>query len=104
MDAVPRYPKLLALSTTLVLALIGAMGSVQAEERCAVADPTGTPLNVRLTPNGKIIGTLPNGLTVRIQQTSSDHGNIWARIIRDRDNAMVGWVFRNYLDCNASVT
>jgi hypothetical protein len=24
-------------------------------------DPTGTPLNVRTTPNGNIVGTLNNG-------------------------------------------
>ena len=30
-------------------------------ERCKVTDPTGTPLNVRQSPNGKIIGTLANG-------------------------------------------
>jgi hypothetical protein len=93
-----NYSTLLALSTTVVLAFVGALGSAQAEERCAVADPTGTPLNVRLGPNGRITETLPNGLTVRIQQTASDHGKIWARITRDRDNGTLG-----YLDCNASV-
>lgn len=35
-------------------------------ERCKVTDPTGTPLNVRQSPNGKIIGTLANGTFVII--------------------------------------
>ena len=30
-------------------------------DRCKVTDPTGTPLNVRDGPNGKVIGTLANG-------------------------------------------
>jgi hypothetical protein len=32
--------------------------SVKAETVCEVTDPTGTPLNVRISPNGQIIGTV----------------------------------------------
>ena len=32
---------------------------------CIVSDPTGTPLNVRATPNGRIIGSLSNGTRVQ---------------------------------------
>jgi uncharacterized protein YgiM (DUF1202 family) len=32
---------------------------------CTVADPTGTPLNIREEPNGKILGTWDNGVRVR---------------------------------------
>ena len=35
-------------------------------DRCKVTDPTGTPLNVRDGPNGKVIGTLANGALVAI--------------------------------------
>ena len=46
----------LLLGATVANAAIG--------DRCKVTDPTGTPLNVRSAPNGKIIGTLANGTLV----------------------------------------
>jgi hypothetical protein len=33
---------------------------------CIVADPTGTPLNVRTSPHGPIVSTFTNGLNVVI--------------------------------------
>jgi hypothetical protein len=32
--------------------------------RCSVYDPTGTPLNIRTKPGGKVIGTIVNGSRV----------------------------------------
>jgi hypothetical protein len=49
------------------------------DDRCIVADPTGTPLNVRTSPYGTIIGTLNNGITVRIREISSLRGKTWVR-------------------------
>ena len=49
------------------LVLLGlATGASAQGERCRVADPSGTPLNVRTMPLGKVIDTLPNGLGVRV--------------------------------------
>ena len=39
---------------------------------CKVTDPTGTPLNVRDTPNGKKVGTLRNGTKVIMTGDSTD--------------------------------
>jgi hypothetical protein len=73
---------------------------------CRVADPTGTPLNVRTVPGGgKIVDTVRNGARVEILDTK----NKWAYIgllpeeddIADRDKQIVptGWVYREYLSC-----
>lgn len=61
---------------------------------CTVADPTDTPLNVRATPNGKIVGSLPDGVKVEWLRTSSN--NRWAFI---RTSIMEGYVWAAYLKC-----
>ncbi len=69
--------------------------------RCTVSDPTGTPLNVRSTPGGEIIGSVQNGTRVGIMTYAPDSGQ-WRQIILQDDGAayVVGWVFKNYLtDC-----
>ena len=71
-----------------------------AQISCLVADPTGTPLNVRADPNGKIIGTLTNGSTVKLTRSASSYGKEWAYVSRSDSNAPLGWVFRNYLNCD----
>ena len=60
--------------TRLVIAamtLIVSLGLAFAADgdRCKVTDPTGTPLNVRDSPNGKIVGTLANGVLVAIVES-----------------------------------
>lgn len=89
MRAVLIAAALLAASPTGALAQAGG---------CRVADPSGTPLNVRDGPNGRITGTLPNGLAVRI--LSGDP--TWARIGDDASGRPLGWVFRRYLACAAA--
>ena len=74
-------------------------GPVLAQSRCLVADPTGTPLNVRTEPNGRIVGTLDNGVLVTIRDVTSSYGKAWARVSAGNDLAPLGWVFRNYLNC-----
>lgn len=84
------------------IALIGAIASTPAlAELCRVADPTGTPLNVRTAPNAKIIRTLRNGTYVEIEQvvTGPDRKR-WAFVIQPDTGAAFGWVFRDYLICN----
>jgi Bacterial SH3 domain len=63
---------------------------------CLVADPSPTPLNVRATPNGAIVGWLINGapLTVIDYSTSGS----WA-LVKGDDGTKLGWVYREYLDC-----
>lgn len=94
----PAAPLLLgALAAALLLA---PPGPATAGPLCRVADPTGTPLNVRTAPNFKIVGALPNGARVEILQTvTGDDGKQWAFVADAADGRAHGWVFRRYLDC-----
>ena len=86
-----------ALAAALLLAL---PGSAFAGPLCRVADPTGTPLNVRTAPNFKVVGTLANGARVEILQTvTGDDGKAWAFVADAADGRAHGWVFRSFLDC-----
>ena len=72
----------------------------KAEQVCKVTDPTGTPLNVRETPNGRIVGTLRNGVEVYIIDISYDSKNRpWALVRRSRQGGAFGWVFREFISC-----
>ncbi|MBD2181133.1 SH3 domain-containing protein [Planktothrix sp. FACHB-1355] len=76
--------------------------AVQAESVCQVTDPTGTPLNVRDRPNGRIINTLRNGREVYIQEISYDNkGRPWAKIggYYNGQYRVWGWVIREFISC-----
>jgi hypothetical protein len=74
--------------------------AVAAPDRCRVMDPTGTPLNVRTAPNGRIAGNLPNGLLVSVIDSSSDqNGKAWVYIAKYSNGQPIGWVFREFLSC-----
>jgi hypothetical protein len=78
-----------ALSIALLLAVLPAA----AHAECVVTDPTGTPLNIRNAPNGRIVGTLRNGTPVEIQDvTYAPDGRPWAYI-------GIGWVYREFVTC-----
>lgn len=63
---------------------------------CTVADPTGTPLNVRQKPDGKVIGSLKNGTIVALGETDGSEGEKWTKIIKPLE----GYVWSDYLkDC-----
>lgn len=84
----------------LVVAGFGAFCATEAlADRCKVTDPTGTPLNVRVAPQGKVVGKLPNGAQVQMIETGNDAGGrLWARISR-MDGRPVGWVYREFVSC-----
>ena len=84
----------------LVAILISTTCVASAQGRCRVMDPTGTPLNVRATPNGQIIGSLPNGLLVSIIDVTRDNrGRPWALIAGFETGRRFGWVFREFIAC-----
>jgi Bacterial SH3 domain len=64
---------------------------------CVVADPTGTPLNVRNRPNGVILGALHNDTRVIVTDSTVASGKVWSKVVPVEGK--VGWVFRSYLDC-----
>ena len=65
---------------------------------CAVADPTGTPLNVRSSPkNGTVLGALHNDTLVTVKETATVGGQKWVRVVPTVGKQ--GWVYFDYLDC-----
>jgi hypothetical protein len=73
-------------------------GADQARNACIIADPTGTPLNIRTSPNGKIVGKISNGERVRISDQTTEGGKEWAYISSGASRPM-GWVFRKFIVC-----
>jgi len=76
-------------------------------QSCRVADPTGTPLNVRISPNGRILQTLKNGTVVYVEETSYDSkSRPWVKISISVKNEkrVLGWVFREFISCSADTS
>jgi len=78
--------------------IIEPLATVQEWMPCTVKDPTGTPLNVRTKPNGRIIARLKNNTLVAIDDSTA--GNKWSRIsFKKGKKQLTGWVLRDYLGC-----
>jgi hypothetical protein len=93
-----------ALALAGALAGLAAPAEAQFADRvCVVADPTGTPLNVRVEPNGEIVGTIRNDTWVLVRTRTTVRGKSWAYIhesnMRGRIGDPLGWVFDTYLKC-----
>ncbi|GJE59187.1 hypothetical protein MPOCJGCO_1275 [Methylobacterium trifolii] len=73
-------------------------GPASLDRACRVADPSGTPLNVRAAPYGPVMTTLENGTPVLAGDAAPDDGN-WVRL-RARGGASLGWAYGRYLDCS----
>jgi Bacterial SH3 domain len=72
-----------------------------ADFRCKVSDPTGTLLNIRAKPNGKIVGKLKNGATVFIiEETGDAQDRAWSKIKLTLKGKAKGWVLRELLECD----
>lgn len=74
---------------------------------CTVEDPTGTPLNIRLSPNGPVVGSAENGTELAFIEHRDVDGKLWALVERFEDGALMAdfegaWVFGAYLDCAVS--
>jgi hypothetical protein len=98
------------MSKLVIYVLLSFLGSLSvfsletahAETQCAVADPTGTPLNVRTAPYGKIINALQNGNSVGIIDRATDrYGKRWV-YIADQGGHPLGWVFQDYILCSVT--
>jgi hypothetical protein len=89
----------LLIALAILATVIPAAG---AEEVCKVTDPTGTPLNVRATPNGRVVGTLKNDTEVYIEEVANDDkGRPWAKVgVKSNGKKKVmGWVIREFISC-----
>ena len=101
---------LLNIPTLTVLAIATIVGiysglPAQAQESgkaCRVTDPTGTPLNARLQPNGKVVNRLKNGRTVYAQSISTDNeGKPWVLVAIKNQGSykIMGYVLREFVSC-----
>jgi TPR repeat protein len=81
-------------------AIAANTSSKNVTQKCVVADPSGTPLNVRSSPNGNLTGLrLKNGTSITVISTARDpQGRSWARI--SMGQKAVGFVFQPYIRCN----
>ncbi|HMS42224.1 MAG TPA: SH3 domain-containing protein [Pyrinomonadaceae bacterium] len=68
---------------------------------CVVNDTSGTPLNVRATPGGRIVSKLKNGTKVIVVNAADGDGPGWSQIsvIRKGKRVILGWVTSRYLSC-----
>lgn len=84
----------------LLIGIFAFVGSpvVSAQTQCLVADPTGTMLNVRSSPNGRIVARLRNGTAVQLESGDETWAKI--RIRRNGRWVILGWVYFQYLDCH----
>ncbi len=90
------------LAVALLAFTIGTsvVGAEAQSRRCRVMDPTGTPLNIRATPGGEVVGQLPNGVIVNgAEQVRDDNGRTWLFLHNQRTGHPIGWVFREFVSC-----
>ncbi len=74
--------KLFAAVAVMVTFATGPVGQANAKPvSCTVADPSGTPLNVRAMPGGSILGALYNDSIVFVSDVTLANGKKWAKVI-----------------------
>ena len=69
---------------------------------CIVADPTGTPLNIRLTPNGKIVATARKGTRIQVfegEEKYDDQKRAWYFVALPTSSAPDGYALAAYINC-----
>src|SRR5215831_13867144 len=93
-----KMKKLMVMMFTAFALAGSAHADVSKVNTCVVADPTGTPLNVRNRPNGTILGALHNDTRVIILDAALVSGKVWSKIV-PVEAGKVGWVFYSFLDC-----
>ncbi|MFM2390615.1 MAG: hypothetical protein RLZZ437_2170 [Pseudomonadota bacterium] len=74
---------------------------------CTVADPTGTPLNIRTSPNGPVVSTAANGTQLEFIEHQEVNGDRWALVARFNPGELSSdlggaWVFGAYITCDGT--
>lgn len=90
------------VSVLFLLVMIVSAGLSVYAQRCEVADPTGTPLNVRAKPNGRVVGKLRNGTVLWQEDFLYDSmGREWLKvgIYRGKKYSVLGYVLKDMLNC-----
>lgn len=69
---------------------------------CRVADPTGTSLNIRMEPNGKVVATVRNGESIQVfsgEEKTDRDGRLWYYVALRTSSAPDGYAFAAYIRC-----
>ena len=69
---------------------------------CIVADPTGTPLNIRMSPNGKIVATARKGTRIQVFEGEEKYDNqnrAWYFVALPTSSAPDGYALADYIRC-----
>jgi hypothetical protein len=96
--------RLLAGATACGVLVAWSADACDGNPVCTVKDPTGTPLNIREGPNGKVLGSAKNGTKLEFIDHVEEKGKKWARVASfdygtaDMEYAE-GFVFAAYLKC-----
>ena len=60
----------------------------------------GGNLNVRVAPNGRVVGRLVNGTNVTVLDSMNDrNGDPWTRVRSHIRGSLVGWVASEFVIC-----
>ena len=91
---------------TKTLAAIGAallaLTTQAAASNCRVADPTGTPLNIRTAPNGQVVATARNGALIQVYDNNDkfdNQGRRWYYVGLSTSSAPDGYAIAAYIRC-----
>ena len=90
------------VTAAIMTAALSAPASAASFAICVVADPTGTPLNIRMQPNGEVVATVRNGETIQVfleNATTDSRGRIWHYVAKRTSSAPDGYVLAAYLRC-----
>ncbi|MEA2904358.1 MAG: hypothetical protein QOI12_1745 [Alphaproteobacteria bacterium] len=69
---------------------------------CIVADPTGTPLNIRLEPNGRVVATARTGTRIQVFEGEEKYDNQnrpWYSVALPTSSAPDGYALAAYIRC-----
>jgi hypothetical protein len=90
------------VSVLFLLVVIASAGLTIYAQRCEVTDSTGTPLNIRNKPNGRVVGKLRNGTVLWQEDYLYDSmGREWLKvgIYRGKKYTVLGYVLKDLLSC-----
>ena len=69
---------------------------------CHVADPTGTPLNIRMQPNGKFVASVRNGELILVfdgEEKKDSQGRTWYFVAMRTSAGPDGYALAAYIRC-----
>ena|SRR5437016_11218051 len=100
--AVHGIRKTILMAVFCSIALAAPAPAQTSTATCVVADPTGTPLNIRMEPNGEVVAKVRNGEThlvfLGLEKTDS-RGREWLYVAMSTSAAPDGYVLAAYVRC-----